>query len=32
MEGTKYLDKLLREQELKINQQIAINEMLAETF
>ena len=32
MEGTKYLDKLLREQELKINQQIAINEMLAESF
>jgi hypothetical protein len=32
MEGTKYLDKLLREQELKINQQIAINQMLAEEF
>ena len=32
LEGSKYLDKLLQEQELKLNQQIAINEMLAETF
>lgn len=32
MEGTKYLDKLLQEQELKLNQQIAINQMLEETF
>jgi hypothetical protein len=32
VEGSKYLDKLLQEQELKLNQQIAINEMLAETF
>lgn len=32
VEGSKYLDKLLQEQELKLNQQIAINQMLEETF
>ncbi len=32
LEGSKYLDKLLREQELKLNQQIAIEQMLAEEF
>jgi hypothetical protein len=32
LEGSKYLDKLLQEQELKLNQQIAINQMLAEEF
>jgi hypothetical protein len=32
LEGSKYLDKLLQEQELKLNQQIAIEQMLAEEF